>query len=81
MLVGERTGESFGLGDKLRVRLDEADTATGGLLFDLVETVERVERVPAPHGKKSPRLQDRRGPRRPVAHQRGARDKRSRGRR
>jgi ribonuclease R len=81
MLVGERTGESFGLGDKLRVRLDEADTATGGLLFDLVETVERVERVSAPRGKKNPRLQDRRGPRRPVAHSKGARDKRSRGRR
>ena len=31
MLIGERTGESFGLGDKVRVRLDEADTATGGV--------------------------------------------------
>jgi ribonuclease R len=81
MLVGERTGESFGLGDKLRVRLDEADTATGGLLFDLVEVVERVERVSVPRSKKSARLQDRRGPRRPVAHAKGVRDKRSRGRR
>ena len=78
MLVGERTGESFGLGDKVRVRLDEADTATGGLLFDLVDVVERVERVSAPRGMKGPRMQDRRGPRRPVAHSKGPRDKRSR---
>jgi len=81
MLVGERTGESYGLGDKVRVRLDEADTATGGLLFDLVEVVERVERVAAPRGRKTPRLPERRGPRRPVAHRKGVRDKRSRGRR
>jgi ribonuclease R len=80
MLIGERTGESFGLGDKVRVRLDEADTATGGLLFDLVELIERVERVAVPRAKKG-RLPDRRGARRPVAHSKGARDKRSRGRR
>jgi len=80
LLLGERTGETYGLGDRLRVRLDEADTATGGLLFDLVEVIERVERVAAPRGKKG-RLPERRGPRRPVAHRRGAQDKRSRGRR
>jgi len=80
MLIGERTGESFGLGDKVRVRLDEADTATGGLLFDLVDVIERVERIAAPRGKKG-RLPEHRGARRPVAHSRGARDKRSRGRR
>jgi len=81
MLVGERTGETFGLGDKVRVRLDEADTATGGLLFDLVETIERVERVSVPRGRKTARPPERRGPRRPVASAKGARDKRSRGRR
>jgi ribonuclease R len=81
MLVGERTGETYGLGDKVRVRLDQADTATGGLLFDLVETIERVERVSAPRGRKIPRPPERRGPRRPVASAKGARDKRSRGRR
>ena len=80
LLLGERTGETYGLGDRVRVRLDEADTATGGLLFDLVEVIERVERVAAPRGKKG-RLPERRGPRRPVAHRRGAQDKRSRGRR
>jgi ribonuclease R len=80
LLLGERTGETYGLGDRVRVRLDEADTATGGLLFDLVEVIERVERVAAPRGKKG-RLPERRGPRRPVAHRGGAQDKRSRGRR
>jgi ribonuclease R len=80
MLVGERTGDSFGLGDKVRIRLDEADTATGGLLFDLVEVIERVERVAAPRAKTG-RFPDRSGARRPVAHSKGARDKRSRGRR
>ena len=44
MLVGERTGETYGLGDRLKVKLDQADTATGGLLFDVVEVIERVER-------------------------------------
>ncbi len=75
MLVGERTGETYGLGDRLKVRLDQADTATGGLLFDLVEVNERVERQAPARGH---RLAERRGPRRPVAHAKGARDKRSR---
>lgn len=78
MLVGERTGETFGLGDRLTVRLDEADTATGGLLFDLVDVVERVERQAAPRDKRTRRSPEPRGPRRPVAHRKGAQDKRSR---
>jgi ribonuclease R len=78
MLVGERTGESFGLGDRVRVKLVEADAATGGLLFDLVEVIERVERHAVPRGQRGPRGPERRGPRRPVAHGKGSRDKRSR---
>ena len=54
LLVGERTGETYGLGDRLRVKLDEADTATGGLLFDVVEVIERVERQPPPRGHRAP---------------------------
>jgi ribonuclease R len=73
MLVGERTGESFGLGDRLRVKLVEADAATGGLLFELVDVIERVERHALPRGARRPR--------RPVAHGKPARDKRSRRRR
>jgi ribonuclease R len=72
LLIGERTGESFGLGDKLRIKLLEADTATGGLLFDLVDVVERVERHALPRGHRGQQ------PRRPVAHRKGPRDKRSR---
>jgi ribonuclease R len=81
MLVGERTGETFGLGDRVRVKLDEADTATGGLLFDLVEVLERVERLAPARGKRGPHLPERRGPRRPVAHTGREKDKRSRRRR
>jgi ribonuclease R len=82
LLIGERTGETYGLGDRLRIKLVEADTATGGLLFDLVEVIERVERLAAPpRGGKGHRLPERRGPRRPVAHRKGPRDKRSLGRR
>ncbi len=71
LLIGERTGETYGLGDRLRVKLVEASTATGGLLFDIVDVTERVERLSAP----SPR---RDGPRRPVTHRGPPRDKRSR---
>jgi ribonuclease R len=81
MLIGERTGESFGLGDRLRVRLVEADAATGGLLFELVEVIERVERHALPRGRGGPRAGRRDGPRRPVAHGKPPRDKRSRRRR
>jgi len=73
LLIGERTGETYGLGDRLKIKLVEADAATGGLLFDVVEVIERVERQAMPR-----RGTDRRGPRRPVAHRRGLRDKRSR---
>ena len=75
LLIGERTGDSFGLGDKVRVKLVEAEAATGGLLFDLVDIIERVERVALPrrrHGREAA------GPRRHVAHRKGPRDKRSR---
>ncbi len=72
LLIGERTGETYGLGDRLRIKLVEADTATGGLLFGLVDVVERVERQALPRGHRG------RQPRRPVAHRKGPRDKRSR---
>jgi ribonuclease R len=75
LLIGERTGETYGLGDRLRVKLVEASVATGGLLFDIVDVTERVERLsvaPVRHHR------DGEGPRRPVAHRKGPRDKRSR---
>ena len=75
LLIGERTGENYGLGDKVRVKLLEADAATGGLLFDLVDVVERVERVALPRRRPG---RETAGPRRHVAHRKGPRDKRSR---
>jgi len=71
LLIGERSGETYGLGDRLKVKLADADTATGGLLFDIVEVIERVERQAQPRGRGRP------APRPSVA----PRDKRSRRRR
>ena len=70
LLVGERTGETFGLGDKLMLKLVEADTATGGLLFEIVDVLQRIERHALPRGQRAPR--------RPVAHRGPRRDKGSR---
>ncbi|MDP1960856.1 MAG: S1 RNA-binding domain-containing protein, partial [Reyranella sp.] len=75
LLIGERTGEIYGLGDRLRLKLVEADAATAGLLFEVVDVLERVERHALPRGQ----ADGRRGPpRRPVAHRGPPRDKRSR---
>ena len=76
ILIGERTGETYGLGDRLRLKLVEADTATGGLLFEIVDVIERVERHALPRGQRA--AQRRAAPRRPVAHRGPSRDKRSR---
>jgi ribonuclease R len=79
VLIGERTGETFGLGDRLQLKLVEADTATGGLLFEIVDVIERVERQAAPRSFRAPPGGDHRGPpRRPVAHRGPPRDKGSR---
>jgi ribonuclease R len=78
ILIGERTGETYGLGDRLRLKLVEADTATGGLLFEIEEVIERVERHALPRGSQR---RPHRGPRRPVAHGGPPRDKGSRRRR
>jgi ribonuclease R len=45
-LRGRRSGLAFHLGDRLRVRLREADIATGSLQFELVEVVEQVRDPP-----------------------------------
>jgi ribonuclease R len=61
-LVGRRTGLTWRLGDRLRVRLREADVATGGLLFELLEGLE----ASAPRRAAQPRRRASRraGPRR-----------------
>lgn len=79
VLIGERTGETFGLGDRLQIKLVEADTATGGLLFEIVDADERVERQAAPRSFRSTYGKERSGPpRRPVAHRGPPRDSGSR---
>jgi len=79
VLIGERTGETFGLGDRLQLKLIEADLATGGLLFEIVDVIERVERQPAPRHSRPAYGKERTGPpRRPVAHRGPPRDKGSR---
>ncbi len=45
-LVGRRWGRSYTLGDALTVRLAEANTVTGSLLFALIETSDAAERRP-----------------------------------
>jgi len=79
LLIGERTGETYGLGDRVKLKLVEADAATAGLLFEIVEVLERVERHALPHGAGGAHADAPRGaPRRPVAHRGPPRDKRSR---
>ena len=78
LLVGERTGETFGLGDRLMIKLVEADTATGGLLFEIVDVIERVERHALSRGHRPARGGRGGPPRRPVAHRGPRRDKGSR---
>ena len=39
-LVGRRWGRVYRLGDRVRVRLDEADPETGGIVFDLQEVLK-----------------------------------------
>src|SRR5262249_19214581 len=58
-LVGQRWGRVFTMGDKVTVRLAEADTTTGSLVFDLVDGDEsesqdrRRARAEAPRQRRS----------------------------
>ncbi|TWT10189.1 ribonuclease R [Reyranella sp. CPCC 100927] len=51
-LVGRRTGATWRLGDRVRVRLREADVATGGLLFEMLERVEAAASRPGPAARR-----------------------------
>jgi len=65
-LVGRRSGCSFTLGDKVTVRLGEADTTTGSLLFSLIadEGREAPGAAARGHGSLAPRKQPSGGGRR-----------------
>ncbi len=59
-LVGRRRGRRYTLGDELGVRLAEANTVTGSLLFALVETGDGAARRPhPPHKAKRRRVSTR----------------------
>jgi len=58
-LVGRRSGKVFRLGDRVEVRLEEADPVTGGIRFQLLSdsgrtrTAPRGRRPTRPAGKKA----------------------------
>ena len=56
-LIGERSGLTFRLGDRILVRLAEANTATGSLLFKLIEggAIEKTSALPSTIGKQRPK--------------------------
>ncbi|MFW5680501.1 MAG: ribonuclease R [Pseudomonadota bacterium] len=64
-LFGERSGEHFGLGDRVEVELVEADSLTGGLLVRIVDHTPVQERTPKGRiGRRMEGLAKRRGGRR-----------------
>jgi ribonuclease R len=69
-LIGDRTGETYRLGDRVSVRLVEAAPVAGALRFELLSggSVEPTDR----HARRR-RPDERGGPRRPVRQQRGKR--------
>jgi ribonuclease R len=54
-LVGESSGLTYRLGDKVRVRLEEATPLTGGLRFELIEGGKAGTPMRPQRGKKDSR--------------------------
>ncbi|MCC6470802.1 MAG: ribonuclease R [Alphaproteobacteria bacterium] len=54
-LVGRSHGREYRLGEKVEVRLREADTTTGGMLFELLEGEEAAGATLPPRGPARPR--------------------------
>ncbi len=59
-LVGENSGMTYKLGDKVRVRLEEATPLTGGLRFELIEGGNAGTPMRARGGKKDSKRNHRR---------------------
>ncbi|HEX4298693.1 MAG TPA: VacB/RNase II family 3'-5' exoribonuclease, partial [Devosia sp.] len=53
-MVGDRTGETFRIGDQVRVRLLEAAPVAGALRFELLSEGGRGKRSSLKHGSKGP---------------------------
>lgn len=53
-MVGERTGEKFGLGDRVTVRLLEVAPVAGAMRFELLSEGSRVNPSSLPRGQKRP---------------------------
>ncbi|MBI1358848.1 MAG: ribonuclease R [Alphaproteobacteria bacterium] len=66
-LVGQRTGRRYEMGQLVEVKLLEATPLTGGLLFEIVSPPK-----PARKDLKTPRGDDRHGPRSGPKHKRSA---------
>ena len=56
-LEGQRTGRAFTLGDRVEVRLAEANPVTGGLIFELIEGGHVAERERGPRRGGQPQKQ------------------------
>jgi ribonuclease R len=61
-LEGQRTGRAFTLGDRVEVRLAEANPVTGGLIFELMEGGHVAERGPRRGGQPQRSHRPQRGP-------------------
>ena len=70
-MVGERTGETFRLGDAVEVKLVEAAPVAGALRFELVSdgrpgATPRRDKRQSPRGARATRVKTARGPRAPA---------------
>jgi ribonuclease R len=77
-LVGDDTGEEFSLGQRLKLRLAEANPVSGGLRFELPDapvgtSLRRPERRERPTGGRRDRVQGRRGRPSNIRHKGGRR--------
>ncbi len=65
-LEGQRTGRAFTLGDRVDVRLAEANPVTGGLIFELLKGGQSADREQrrGPHGGRMPKRRPAYGARR-----------------
>ena len=51
MMLGERTGKRYRLGDRVRIKVMRADMETSKIDFSLIEVVETAEEIAAPKKK------------------------------